>query len=464
MRKIGSLEDLEGIFKNLNKNVIGIGVTAFNRLGPEKFIPGYRIVCLSHGRDLEMIRKDVKVFSAEESDGQHLDVRRNSASVIRLESARKFIRSFEDPYILLYKVTEKTGQICDEEKWKIIGNRRYEEMDNKAFLREILDKCGLRKIPGEICSLKGKGYAEFRKRYGNRIAIQLLQSGGGKGTFFVRSARDFGRARKKFSDSGEVLVTRFIEGPSPSLTGCVTRHGVIYTNLQYQLLDIPEVMNPEVGNGVFCGHDWTSSDDFTPEVQKQAYDYAEKIGNYLKGMGYRGIFGLDMVIDGQENRIYVTELNPRLLGSFPLITMVHLRNSETPLIMFHIMEFLEIDYEMNLEKINELVKKTKKGTHLILYNKWGKVMRNRDSLRPGFYSVKDGKLAYRRPGHRLEDLREDEFLVADDPPFRNTPFRPHERILRIATINSIMDRKTRKLNGWGKKVVGLIYRELDLTA
>jgi len=467
MRKIGSMEDLKGIFKNFNKSVIGIGVTAFNRLGPEKFIPGYQIVCLSHGRDLDLIKSKVKVFSAEESEGRHLNIGRNSSSLIGLENVKEFLNSLENPHLLFYKVTKKTEKICDEEGWDIIGNSIYEGMDNKAFLREILDKCGLRKIPGEVCDLRGKDYPELRKRYGNKIVIQLLKSGGGKGTFFVRSPEDFERAKGKVLEKGssEVVVAKFIEGPSPSLTGCVTMHGIIYTNLQYQLLDIPEVMNPKVGNGVFCGHEWTSSDDFPPGIQRQAYEYAEKIGEYLKGMGYKGIFGLDMVIDSKENRIYVTELNPRLLGSFPLITMVHLRNSETPLIMFHIMEFLGIDYEMDLEKINELVKKPKTGTQLILYNKWGKVVRNRASLRAGFYSVKDGKLVYRRPGYRLEDLRgEDEFLLADDPPFKNTPFRPHERIVRIVTLKRIMDKKTCRLNHWAKKVVGLIYMELDFTS
>lgn len=467
MRKIMSIEDLKEIFKQEKRNVIGIGVSASNRIGPEKFIPNYQIICLSHGRDLELIEKDVKVLSVERLKGKDTKTRRNSSSLLGMEIVKKFLNSIDNPYLLFYKVTKRIKKICDEEKWNIIGNRMYEELDDKALLREILEKCGLPSISGEICDLKRKDYGKLKSEYGDKIVMQLFKGSGGKGTFFVRSQKDFEEAKEKISKKGdsEVVVTKFIEGTSPSLTACVTKHGVLYTNLQYQLLDIPEVMNPEVGNGVFCGHDWGSSHDFPEHIRKQAYDYAERIGNYLKSKGYRGIFGLDMVIDKKEDKLYVTEINPRLLGSFPAITMVQLENSEPPLIMFHIMEFLDMDYEMDLEKVNELVKKPKKGAQLILYNKWDKIMRNRGSLKAGVYSMKNGKLAYKRPGYRFEDLRSgDEFLLVGGLPFENTSFKPHTRILGIITLHEIIDKKTYRLNKWVRDAVKAIYKKLDFSA
>ncbi|MEE9323786.1 MAG: ATP-grasp domain-containing protein [Candidatus Aenigmarchaeota archaeon] len=463
MRKIRSLEDLKEIFKGEKRNVIGIGLSAFNRIGPEKFIPDYQIVCLSNGQDLDLIKKDVKVFSVEKLKGKDVKTKRNSSSLLRMEIVKKFLSSFESPYLLFYNVTKKIKKICDEEKWNIIGNKMYEEMDNKALLREILEKCGLPAVLGEICNLQEKGYSELKEKYGDKIVMQTFKGSGGRGTFFVRTRKNFEEARKNILNKGvsEVVVTKFIEGPSPSLMGCVTKHGILYTNLQYQLLDIPEVMNLGFGNGVFCGHDWTSSHDFPHEIQRQAYLYAGKIGEYLKSKGYKGIFGLDMVLDKKEGKIYVIEINPRLLGSFPAITMVQLKNSEPPLIMFHIMEFLNMDYEMDLEKINELIKKPKTGTQLILFNKWGKIVKNKGSLKAGVYNLNDGKLVYKRPGYRLEDLKSrDEFLLTANPPFENTLFKPHQRILRVITLHKIIDKKTYKINEWARNIAKAVYKEL----
>ncbi len=465
MRRITNIDDLREIFKNFKKPLIGIGISAFSRLGPEKFISNYHIVCLANGRDLELIKRDVKVLSAEELNEKNLKIRRNSSSLLGLEIIKKFLNSFDNPYLLFYKVTKKIKKLCNEEKWNIIGNEIYERIDNKALLRKILDKCGLPAIPGEICSLPRKCYKELRNKYGNKIVIQAFKGSGGKGTFFVDSQKDFKRAKEKILEKGcsEVVVTKFIEGPSPSLTGCVTKHGILYTNLQYQLLDIHEVMNPEVGNGVFCGHDWTSSNDFPEEIQKQAYLYARKIGQYLKTMGYKGIFGLDMIIDKKNDKIYVTEINPRLLGSFPVITMVQELNNEPLLIGFHILEFLEEGYDLDIEKVNKLMKKLKTGAHLILFNKYKGLARNRKSLKSGVYMMKDKKLKYLRRGYNLRDLKErGEFILVDSVPFENTVYKPHERILRIVTFEKLIDKKNYKLNTWAKRVVKKIYQNLDL--
>jgi len=58
-------------------------------------------------------------------------------------------------------------------------------------------------------------------------------------------------------------------------------------------------------------------------------------------MGYKGIFGLDFVLDEKTNKLYIIECNPRLLGSFPTLNMVQLLNNEPLILAFHILEFLK---------------------------------------------------------------------------------------------------------------------------
>ena len=220
-------------------------------------------------------------------------------------------------------------------------------------------------------------------------------------------------------------------------------------------------MNPNIGRGIFCAHDWSSS-RFEKKVEQKAYDYAEKIGKYLKDKGYKGIFGLDLVLDSKTKALYMVECNARLLGSYPVLEMVQVMNKEIPLLSFHILESLGLKYNINTDYINKLLKKPKKGSHVILFNKFEKKVSSRGFLQAGVYEF-HGKLVFKRPGYSLSDLKKnDEFLIADSVPFRGTEFNRHRRILRILFMKKIMDPKTFKLNKWSSDVVKKIYKELDL--
>lgn len=465
VKKILNGKDMIRVLGELEENVVGIGVSAFNRIGLEGLLKNFRIICLSDGKCLEEIMKNVEVFSLEREEGKDPGSKRNTLRILRNEKSRDIIQSLEDPHLLFYRITERIRRECEENGWKMIGNPPGIMRDNKKDFREMLESLGLEPVPGEFMKTGDMDYGGLSKKYGERIVIQSFTGSGGKGTHFVFSGKGFETARKKLGDEGvtEVLVTRFIDGPSPSLTGCVTRSGILSTNLQYQLLDIPELMNTEVGSGVFCGHDWTSS-DFSGEINEQAYGYAESIGKHLGSLGYRGIFGLDFVFDIKEGRIYPVELNPRLLGSFPVLTMIQLENGEPVLMGFHLLEFMGSEYETDVKEVNPMIRKKKEGAHFFLYNRNSGMVKNRKSMEAGVYIMENGGLKWLRKGYRTSDIKdENEFIIADAVPFENTVYKPHSRIIRIITKRGIMDTKNYKLNEWARKIAGLVYKKLEMT-
>ena len=462
MQKIRNLEGLKERLWKVKTPVVGVGISAFNRTSLDGYLPCYSIICAKNSRDLEILQRDFKIISLEKIPPKER-ISRNPVNMLKQKEAKKFLEKLNKPYLLFYRVTEKLERVCDKNGWGLIGNRSSVFFDNKVRFRRVMEELDLPLIPGEVLKVNELNYDSLSGKYG-QFAIQLQKESGGKGTFFIRGGEDFEKCTKKiggkFADS-EVLITKFIHGPSPSITGCVTKHGVLYTDLQYQLLDIPEVMNTKVGSGIFCGHDWTSSDDFPSRIKKQAYEYAEAIGNYLKGRGYKGIFGLDMIME--DGRVYVVELNPRLLGSFPVLTMAQELNREPLLIGFHILEFLNEDYEIDLKEVNRLIKKPKRGAQLILFNKHKQFAENKKSLRPGIYVVEGDEIIYLRPGYKLSDLKQkNEFIITDGVPFENTVFKPHGRILKILTLEKIMNKNTFKLNKWMKEVVGKVFEKLEM--
>jgi predicted ATP-grasp superfamily ATP-dependent carboligase len=482
---IKDLVTLKKIFNQIKTPIFGVGVYAFNRLGLEKIVPRYRILALRYSLDTALIEKDIEVLSLEKGMGtKHIRQPRNATTVLKHERTKKYLQQFKEPALIVYKPFKKMEKTCQENGWYLMANSsRFgkELFENKIKFRNILEQLDLAVPPGEITPIDQLSYDHLMNKYGLPLVIQHPTRGGGKGTFFIYNQLDFEHALKKLkrpideenkkitTPPSEVIVSQFIQGPSPSITGCVTKHGVLSTNLQHQILDIPQLYNPQKGSGLFCGHDWTSS-RFPQKVSQQAYQCVEKIGYYFKKYGYRGIFGLDFVLDEKTNQLYLTECNPRLLGSFPTLNMVQLLNNEVPILACHVLEFLDpiknhgasVDCQIDVEKVNKLMRQEKIGAQMILHNLSGHWARNYQQLKAGVYKIKNNKLVHLRAGYDLKHLQgKEEFLITEGVPLRKSHFSPNRRLCRILTLNKVLE-APRQLTPWARQVSETVYQAFDI--
>lgn len=468
--------------ERVNFPIFGAGVYAFHRLGPDDFLPDYRILALRRSLEGELIKKDIEVLFIEKSLGKkHILEPRNATTVLKLKKTRKYLEKFKNNpggiNILVYKTSLKMEKICKENNWRLIApSARFGKkfLENKINFRRILEELKVPVPPGKIVSIKNLHYGHLMNKYGLPFVIQHPTKGGGKGTFFIYCKEDFEKVYKNLKNpvkeefeekeekpAKEVIVAKYIQGPSPSLTGCVTRYGILSTNLQHQILDIPELYNPEKGSGLFCGHDWASS-NFSEEINQQAYEIVNKVGNYFKSLGYKGIFGLDFVLDEETKKLYVTETNPRLLGSFPTISMIQVYNNEPPILAFHILEYLDIDYQIDLETINQQMRKKKPGAQMILHNLTGKWSKIKKTLKAGIYQLDNNKLKYLRPGYKFQHLENDsEFLLTEGILVKGSPLSPNRRLGRVITQSSVLQ-DYNQLNSWGKLVAETTYQSFKI--
>ncbi len=478
---IKDLKTLKKIFKTKIKfPIFGAGVYPFHRLGPESFVKDYRILALRRSLDSELIRRDIKIKSIEKSLGKkHIKQPRNATTVLDHSKIKKYLSKFKNVNILVYKRSKKMERVCNKNNWNLIAppTRFGKDLfENKIKFRKILEELNIPRVPGKTTEAKKLHYGHLINSYGLPFVIQHPKKGGGKGTFFINNKDDFDQAYKKIKEpikqtylgekkekpASSVIVAKFIKGPSPSITGCVTKHGVLFTNLQHQILDIPQLYSPDKGSGLFCGHDWSFS-RFSKEIEGQAYQMTKKIGNYFKKQGYKGIFGLDFIMDKSAKKLYVIEANPRLLGSFPVLPMVQLKNNEPPILGFHILEYLDIDYDIDIKNVNKLMQKDKKGAQMLLHNlngKWSKITKN---VRTGVYKLnKNGELKFLRPGYKLKHLKsKEEFLVTEGVLTKGSHLSPNRRLCRIITLNQVLE-DYQKLNPWAQEITKKVYKTFGL--
>jgi len=472
------MQNLKLLFPKLPLKVVGIGVTAFNRCGPSYFLPNYEIICYKNSADVAEIKKKCPVHSIRGDFRSDLKTL-NSLEILRHPAVEKYLSSLGKVGLFLYKSTANIEAIADKFGWKIIANRSSvrDPYENKKIFREILKKVGVEPVPGEIFKINQfdeKVFEEMQKKYGPKLVLRLpeVTKGGGRGNTFIDKKEDLPRFWQNverltpYFNIQHVIAVKFIKGVSPSITGCATRFGVLTGVVQTQILDIPEVINTQKGGGLFCGHDW-SYRHYSDKVQKQAERIARRFGEYLYQKGYRGIFGIDLMVEEKTEKVYPIECNPRYTGAFPVYSMMQMSLGEPSFDVFQLLEHLKIDYQIDFKKIDRLYKQPKEGSQLILYNQTENYLQVKGEIKAGVYQAnlksQTLKLKFIRPGFAYEDIKnDDEFVLTDGVPRRGAVIRPGLRILKIIFPKTILTKDGKSIDRRTKLIVKDIYRRLKL--
>lgn len=104
--------------------------------------------------------------------------------------------------------------------------------------------------------------------------------------------------------------------------------------------------------GGWCGNE-IFPNAFTPALRKKAREYTQLFGDQLRKEGYKGYFELDFLIDQDNGEIYLGELNPRVTGASSITNHAVFALADAPLFIFHILEWMNVKYELNTKEINE---------------------------------------------------------------------------------------------------------------
>lgn len=445
------------------KNIVGVGATAFSRLGPSSFLPHYRILTLKKSDEDKEISKDVS-FSKITYDPEK---RRHYSTILEIldsPEGEKFLKSIDNPILYLYFANRSVEKFLKKKKIDFIGTAtsQFFNLRSKVGFYQLLDKLKIKTPPHLYLQKKDLNYQKLHSRFGDFV-VQRETRGGGKGTIFVFKEEDLKKGLYKFQKLAEeklLRVTKYVVGTSPSIIICVTSAGAIHSPLQYQVLSPKGYVNPRLGQGQFVGHDWSSS-DFSLEVEQQAEEIAKKLGEHLKRK-YRGILGIDFILDEKNKKLYPIECNPRLLGSFPVFSMIQEREKEPQILYYHLLANLFPQVEVEVEKINQKISKQKQGGQIILNNRQEDEFTIKKSLQAGVYNLKKGELNYLRPGYSIVGLKDkQEFILTDGILSSGTLIKKYRKICRLLTLAKILDDDKINLNPKIRAILDKIYQRVE---
>jgi hypothetical protein len=170
-------------------------------------------------------------------------------------------------------------------------------------------------------------------RYLDEGPIMLRRSRTSGGTGLVRvDRRDDLEALWLHESESFVSVAPYIDGGVPvNIGGVVWQDGVTVHPASLQLIGIPTCTTRPFG---YCGNDFGAVSDLDAGLLDTIQLRVEEIGRWLRSNGYRGAFGVDLLVkDGVPLFI---EVNPRFQGSTHASCQLSIELDESCILLEHL--------------------------------------------------------------------------------------------------------------------------------
>ncbi len=352
-KTLRGLSDIRNHFIRNDRPVIFVSATCFNLLGMDEWVRRFRFInhldCFDgeHANVLAPLEVPHAPFTSIEDINNYL---------LQHKDVVDFIRSRTDgdkrPLALFLMFDEQTEALCEELGLEIAfpSAKLRNEIDDKIMTTRIADRAGIDSVPNVLTPVKD--YADLRRlsaHLGEKLVIQTAYGDSGHTTFFVANEAEFDEHADEITAAPEVKVMKHIRCRGAAQEACVTRHGTIVGPLMTELVGFSE-LTPYKGG--WCGNE-VLPDSFTTDVRDEARAMTVAFGEELKKMGYRGYFELDFLRDMDTDKLYLGEVNPRITGASAMTNLASFAHADAPLFLFHLLEYSGIDYELDVEEINE---------------------------------------------------------------------------------------------------------------
>ncbi len=395
--KVRGLSDILTFFRRNETPIFFVSPTAFNLLGLEKFVNRFYHINYfdsfdgNHPRVFVPQEKEHAEFTSMEDVCNYMLQHKEVIDRIKKSGGGT-------PRVLFVMLDEKTEEICQQLGVKIalppVALRK--RLDSKIELTRLASKAGIDSAPNVLGT--ADSYEALMKLaegagLGNDLVVQLPYGDSGRTTFFIKDESGWNKNAKDMKGEQLKVMKRINHMPG-TMEVCVTRHGTLSGPIQTDITGYEEI-TPYKGG--WCGNDvWPHI--FNAKVRRDLRNMASGLGDAMLKEGYKGVFCMDFLLDTDDGTPYLGEVNPRISGASPLTNLITAHYGGVPLFLFHLLEYLDVDYEVNLKKIQNRWNEYDFWTQLVLKQTYDRVQQLTHAPRTGVWRMdKYGAITFDRP-------------------------------------------------------------------
>jgi predicted ATP-grasp superfamily ATP-dependent carboligase len=219
-------------------------------------------------------------------------------------ATKKFIKKIKNPHIVVFKNTAAIEAVCKENGWPLLNPSAElaNTIEEKITQVEWLGKLAKYLPPHQILPCKKIKFT------GEKFILQFNRAHTGSGTILVESKKQLEEIQKQFPDR-PARVTKYIEGPILTSNNVEWDETTFIGNISYQITGLwPFTERPFAT----IGNDWGLPYDLLNETLHKKYcALVGAIGKKMDASGWKGLFGVDVVFDQKNKKLYLIEINAR---------------------------------------------------------------------------------------------------------------------------------------------------------
>jgi hypothetical protein len=354
-KPLTSIDEIRDFFKNNTTPIYSIGPSSFNLIGLEKWISNFTLITYIDCFDgqCEHVFSPKKVINHDEFRSVE-DVNNyllTHPEVIDL--IKKNEKPGEKSVVVFSMFDSKTEILAKQLNLEIcLPNIKLRtHVDDKINTTYIAERAGVPCVPNITAKVNSYSHIKpLSSSLGTDLVIQTPFGQSGQTTFFISNEADYNKHAAEIEKEQIVKIMKRIDShSSTAMESCVTNQGVLSTPLHTELIGFEELT---AYRGGWCGNE-IYHDVCSKNIREKTKIYSQKFGDQLWKEGYRGCFSLDFLIDRANDEVYLGELNPRLSGITNINNNAKFANTDVPIFLFHLLEWMSIPFKLDLKLLTD---------------------------------------------------------------------------------------------------------------
>jgi len=142
---------------------------------------------------------------------------------------------------------------------------------------------------------------------GKKFVLQFNRSHTGEGTYVIEDEEKLSTLKSQFPER-PVRIVEFVTGSMFTVNIVVSPEGIHTGNPSLQITGLVPFTDLPYAT---VGNDWSYAQSLPNEVRAQLEHIGIVVGERMKKSGWKGLFGIDAIVNVRDQKVYLIEINAR---------------------------------------------------------------------------------------------------------------------------------------------------------